>query len=251
MKKLLRKNENSSRIVYEEDRNDSLIKSKIVIYKRLNLPIHKDLKEIPMWAIVLILMFVALLVTILIAAVLTLLNARRPGLHEEDCYRRSCETKLGLKCINSMCQCDSNQYYLKGCKAKKTIGEFCQNYVQECKNELSCYNGKCTCAKGFVWYINGCKQKGTRGDDCSKIECDDSLMLICDVSTKSCDCNLTSRFWSGKTCVLKRGLNERCVETNGCRTNEGLNCIDGLCTITFFTFKIKLGLIYNLKANVI
>lgn len=236
---------NNRIVVYEEEKNDGIIKSKIVIYKHSNELIPKGSKSVPIWILIVSLMFITFLVVILIAALALLFNTRRPGLHGEDCIRRSCETKLALKCLNSTCQCDLNKYYLKGCHEKKSIGAFCQNYGQQCKNGLLCFNGKCGCGKRLTWNGLKCIQKGTHGDDCNKIECDDSLMLACDINKKSCDCNSTIRFWSGISCVLKRGIDEKCFAHSECKTENELTCINGLCKLN-----LCLIIIFNLLITI-
>jgi hypothetical protein len=217
----------NKKIIYEKDRNNGLIKSKIIIYKSEN--DSKGLKNLPIWALVLYLMFITCLIVILIAAIVFLLYGRRPGLHGEDCIKRSCETKLGLKCIDSTCLCESNKYYLKGCNEKKSIGTYCQNYRKQCKDGFLCFNGKCSCGKNLTWDGLKCTKKGTYGDDCSKIECDDSLMLTCDSIFKTCDCSSVDRFWNEISCVLKKGLNDTPPKNRICQSEKDLTCINGLC----------------------
>lgn len=228
---------NISPIVYTEDKNDGLIKSKIIIYKYPKRPIPEGSKKVPTWLIVLVIMFLVLLITIFVAALILKLSSKRPGLFNEDCLRRSCEKKLNLKCLNSTCTCESDRYYLKGCNMKKSIGENCNNHVNECKSDLECFNGICNCKRNFAWNGFRCTEKETFGNDCSRVPCDDSLNLVCDQSTKLCQCNTSNRFWSGTSCLIRRSLNENCIKNSDCRLDQGLNCIYGKCEMFFNFFK--------------
>lgn len=214
--------------IEEDALNDSPLESTIVISQKSNvIPIGSV--QVPFWSVVLGSGFIVYLSIIFVAACSSLLNSRRPGLHGEDCIRRSCESSLGLKCINSTCICPSDQYYLLKCQTKKGLGDSCHNIINNCQSGLICFNGKCGCNKGSTWNGKKCVSKGTYGDYCNQIECDDTKSLFCDSATKICSCDSTSRFWSGYSCMLKRSNNEKCVKNSDCKEDFGLVCSNGNC----------------------
>lgn len=227
----------NKKIVYEEDKVDNPIHSKIIIYKKTS-EIPKGSKEVKTWVLILFIGFILLLVTILIAALVTFISRRRPGLYREDCVRRSCETELGLKCINSVCDCESDEYYLKGCLPKKSIGENCHRSIDQCVSGLICFNGKCGCHRNSTWNGKKCVKKGTYGENCEQTNCNDNLLLTCDSKTKICSCGPSLRFWSGHACVNKRTFNEKCVKTSDCLEDRRLSCVKGFCMCTEY-FKIE------------
>lgn len=215
------------KVVYERDHFNGQIHTKTLIV--LNNKVKKN--NIPSWVGVLLVSLAIFLSIILITACVVLLNARRPGLFNEDCVRRSCETSLGLKCINSTCQCQSDQFYLKKCHSMKKYGEFCQNIVKQCVHGLECFNGKCSCNQQYFWSGLKCEKTGSYGDNCEIKKCDESRMLTCNSKSNLCLCNDTSRFWSGYACYRKRTYNEICKNNDNCLTYQGLKCLDGLCKL--------------------
>lgn len=225
----MKKDSDSERkIIYEEEITTGPVYSKLIIFKRIS-ETPKGYKRVNCWILVLLLGLIVLLITILIAACLLSFNSRRPGLYGEDCIRRSCETKLGLKCINSICNCQSNEYYLKHCLPKKPFGNFCNHAIDQCMLGMTCFNGKCGCNRTFTWNRVKCVKKSSYDGICENIECDSSQFLICNNNTKTCDCDSATRFWSGNSCILKRGYNEKCASTNECISDKGLFCLNGLC----------------------
>lgn len=211
---------------------EDYIVPEIVINNKPKRTIPKGSFEVPTWLVVLSAMFITFILTIFIAASTIFLNARRPGLHGEDCIRRSCEKRLGLRCINSTCLCSNDKFYLKGCNEKKSFGDNCHNSIhQMCDYGMICFNGKCSCEKGFTWNGIKCLKKGSYGDYCSNFDCDDSLNLICDSRDEMCKCDLSTRFWSGQTCILLRGFNQKCFDSTECRSDKGLMCLNGYCKL--------------------
>ena len=69
----------------------------------------------------------------LLSGIIALESVERPGLYTENCNGRSCTKGLGLKCINSICQCSTDQYYIKGCIDKKSNMETCNKKTSNCK----------------------------------------------------------------------------------------------------------------------
>jgi hypothetical protein len=158
------------------------------------------------------------------------LKWKRPGLYLKDCIHRSCASGLGLKCINSICQCPSSDfYYTNKCLPKKSHGAYCHDSQEQCKEGLVCFNGKCSCNQTQIWIGNKCSNRGFFAENCDSIQCLDSLFLTCDATSKICICDST-RFWSGETCYKKRMFNEACgSNSTACRRDLELICLNGFC----------------------
>lgn len=212
-------------LLYEEYFNDKEILYKIEIYKTYN----KQGFYVSFWKFVLLLLVIIFLAIVLIAS-LFLLTWRRPGLFSEDCTRRSCAHGFDLKCINSTCQCPSDDYYYTNkCLPKKFYGEFCHDSQEQCRKGLVCFNGKCSCNRTQFWDGLKCSDRVTYGKNCDFNECLDSLFLLCDASIKMCVCDST-RFWSGKACYRKRSNGEFCGSyDSACRNDKGLFCLNNYC----------------------
>lgn len=216
------------KLVYKEHRPNELVPTTLLIYKKKN----PTKTGISLWSLVILILLLLLLIAVFIASLFALYS-RRPGFYKEDCNQRSCAPNFGLKCINSICQCPSNDYYYStSCQLKKSFGKYCNNNQDQCKNGLICFNGKCRCNREQYWNGNECTDKMTFGQSCNNAECLDSRMLICDKSTNLCICN-ASRFWSDEACYVKRTFNEKCKDSDSCRDDQDLICAFGYCKLSF------------------
>lgn len=180
----------NKKIIHENDAYHNGLFSKLFVLKSFsNL---KNYIMVPKWAIFISSLFYAALLGVLIAAVCILLFSRRPGVYLEDCQHRSCAPGLNLKCINDMCQCKNDQFYLKKCIDKKTHSEFCQNSTQsQCKDGLICIGGKCQCNETLYWNGGKCLMRKTIRETCNGDQCLYDSFLNCDNQTKICICDNT------------------------------------------------------------
>jgi hypothetical protein len=150
------------RLVFEKYYNEEIIVYKIEIYKTDK----KRNDPASVWKGVLLILAFFALIAIFIGS-LFLLKWRRPGLYLEDCIQRSCASGFNLKCINSTCQCPSNDFYFTNkCLQKKSHGEFCHNSIEQCKKGLICFNGRCSCNNTQFWNGNICSDKGSYAENC-------------------------------------------------------------------------------------
>lgn len=226
----------NNKVLFERYNFNGFIETKVVIVSQPKK--SPNAKQLPVWVNVLIPSLVVFLSIILVTAVVVVWNGKRPGLYGEDCIGRSCETKLGLKCINSTCLCQLNQYYLKKCNEKKSFGETCHNSIDDCKSGMICFNGKCGCYKNTTWSGVKCIQKGSFEDVCDITACDDTKMLSCDSESKFCMCN-SERFWSGKSCILKKNYGELCYSKESCNDGKNLICTNGICKFSTNSYLLR------------
>ncbi len=117
---------------------------------------------------------------------------KRPGLYTEDCSDRSCVSGFNMKCINSVCSCQSTQYYLKGCFDKKGYLGKCHGNTSYCADNknFECLDGLCKCNITSYWSGTLCLPKKDYGVSCSSdVQCLTDKQLICDQKRKKCYCS--------------------------------------------------------------
>lgn len=106
---------------------------------------------------------------------------------------RTCLSKLGLECINEQCQCNSNSYFAKECRLKRTYLDKCHNISTLCNDELNlkCINGFCNCDNFNYWNGEACKIKQSYNELCQNtdVQCQTSLNLFCDSTQMKCHCH--------------------------------------------------------------
>jgi hypothetical protein len=192
-------------LVYESTTDKGF---KIEIYKKSSIPLTNLTIQLPKWILTLLAMFIFLLSIILLAAIVIVLKASRPGQYLESCDGRSCQSGLSLKCIDKVCKCESNKYFEKGCVKKKLNGEFC-SYSYECSENLYCTNGKCQCNQTKYWSDKSCINRYSYGEFCEEGQCLSTVMLSCIDGMCQCD---ETRFWNNVGCISKRGRRERCFD---------------------------------------
>lgn len=178
--------EEKKEILIAKDSSNDDLTSKLFILKNKSQRVF----SIPKWAMVLLLLFLLTLLIILLAAIILNFTSKRPGLYLENCKSRSCETTLGLKCIDSFCQCENDKYYLKKCEPKKDYYENCQLHLQ-CKSNMICVAGKCQCEKLYYWNGDTCLRRYTHNETCEDGQCLLNTFLFCDNATKLCTCEST------------------------------------------------------------
>lgn len=181
----------NSKVIYEKDSFWGPLKSKLLILRRV-----ENLKgniRIPTWLAFIIGLFLLLLLAILIASIVIVTTSRKPGLHMEDCIKRSCNTALNLKCIENKCQCESNEYYITKCTEKVGYQKKCQLSLQ-CFDELECIGGNCTCNETTYWTGSKCVKRKLLKDACNGDQCLTSSFLYCDAKIKVCVCDLNTRY---------------------------------------------------------
>lgn len=147
---------------------------------------------IPFWQMVMIALGLIAIAIILSAALFIEFNSKRPGLYNESCVGRSCKGGLGLKCINQLCQCQSNQYYVIGCTKKKDYMELCNGNLDSCVDgkNMSCLNGYCMCDYSSYWDGKVCLTMKKYGEKCTSDEnCNKDLLLTCDKTRMKCYCS--------------------------------------------------------------
>jgi hypothetical protein len=211
------------KLIYEENRFNGVVQSKILIFKRIT-KIQGAYNNLIAVILLLALFFLIIITT---AAILLAFYSRLPGHLNEDCIMRSCNTKLGLKCIDRICQCPADHYYKNKCYTLKGYNEYCKK-ENECKKDLICFNGKCVCEQIRYWTGIKCDLKSSYGESCDRKKCNEHLMLTCDPSLRMCTCN-SSRFWSGEACYRKRTNGEICFKLSACREYKGLMCVRNTC----------------------
>ena len=100
---------------------------------------------------------------------------------------------LTLKCLNDTCKCLSNQYFMYGCKNKKT------DYSQQCMSNslfcndnqnLTCLDGICKCQSNSYWNgnISTCVVKTGYGGSCNRNE--QCLNTMTCTSSNQCLCGI-------------------------------------------------------------
>jgi hypothetical protein len=215
----------SGTIIYESKTSNGSI---ISIIKKPAVSIEEPMMVVPKWIIYFIIGVIAYLLIVLSAAIVFINQAPRAALYMEDCKGRSCQKGLNLKCINSICNCLSNQYYSKGCHQKKTFDEKC-NQMHECdeNKNLKCHNGFCQCSKTKYWSFGSCDDRKTYSEICKNDNClSRTQMLKCADETCKCD---STRFWTNETCLLKRNRGQKCYGNNECDDSQALLCRSFMC----------------------
>lgn len=185
------KSQNKSECIYERSFFDGILKRKLYIFKK-DPNGNRSLVNVPCWLASICSCFGLLLLAILIAAIVILLNAKKPALYGKNCENRSCQSGLNMKCIDNICTCHSDEYYAASCYAKRTFGMFCdRNYQCLETKRLECLDGKCVCNSTQYWTGSICMNKKTYRQTCSGDQCLTDLLLYCNKKTGFCECNST------------------------------------------------------------
>ena len=151
---------------------------------------HMRKNHIPCW---LIGTFCFLLASLLIVfgAAMYLKSVKRPGVYTESCVGRSCINGFGLKCISGICDCNSNQFYQKGCRPKLNYTEQCMSNTNFCADDqnLVCRDGVCKCDSTMFWSGKQCSSKSSFSSSCyNEDQCLAETKLTCDLNRKLCVC---------------------------------------------------------------
>ena len=146
--------------------------------------------EISKWIVGVGLISVIGVFAIFVGSMVISLSKKPNGLFNESCELRNCEKKLGLSCIEKICQCPKDHFYLDGCQKLSTYNEICRIDQQCIPNQFLICNiiSKCDCPLNKYWNeeLIMCKDLKKHGEDCKLNECNWNLNLSC--YFKKCEC---------------------------------------------------------------
>ncbi|RNA27013.1 hypothetical protein BpHYR1_047363 [Brachionus plicatilis] len=184
---------------------------------------------VPKWALAIGITTLVGLAVVFSASIAISVTKQPNGLYQESCEKRSCEIKLGLKCLNKICLCPESQFYLDKCYNLSTYGEICQKN-EHCKSEENLLCGitsKCDCDLENYWNANSkkCVSRKSYLEACNGDECKSELSLAC--QSGICDCqSKQTKYWNGSSCLDKKKFNESCGTSNECLDSEGTLCLN-------------------------
>lgn len=140
------------------------------------------------WIIIIFFILFTAFGAILVVSIVISLTKKPNGLYNESCDNRPCEKKLGLKCIEKICLCAVNQFYIDKCYNLSSFNEICK-INDHCKqNELLLcgLKSKCNCAKENYWNndLKKCLPKKSFAEICDGDQCIDNL--ICEFGFCKC-----------------------------------------------------------------
>lgn len=109
-------------------------------------------------------------------------------------FGTSCNTTLGLECVNGICGCGSDKFFEKGsCQLRKSFMNPCNGNSSYCNLNINlvCKDGKCKCGPFNFWNGKSCVPKQFFNGPCQQTddECMTDASLYCDVITKRCICS--------------------------------------------------------------
>lgn len=118
------------------------------------------------------------------------LSKKLNGLFKESCALRNCEKKLGLKCIDKICQCPKNYFFLDSCQVLSTYNERCKIDFN-CKQSQSLICGimnKCDCIRTKFWDhdYEKCLDRKSYSESCKGDQCQTDLKLSCQFNRCIC-----------------------------------------------------------------
>lgn len=146
--------------------------------------------HIPKWVFVVGLVLSIGCLAIFTGSIIITLNKKPNGLHNQSCASRNCEKKLGLKCIDKICQCTKNHFFLDSCRVLSTYNEPCIKDLN-CKQDQSLICGimsKCDCTKHKYWDndFGKCLNRKTYGESCNGDNCITDVKLSCQFNKCIC-----------------------------------------------------------------
>ncbi|RNA31584.1 hypothetical protein BpHYR1_010100 [Brachionus plicatilis] len=148
---------------------------------------------IPKWVVVCGSIVMTGLVAVFATSIALSVDKKPNGLYNEDCSGRSCEKYLGLKCINKVCLCPEDKFYLDSCRDFSTFNEPCRqkNHCKEEENLTCGLTSKCECSSGNFWNSERkrCVTRKTYYEVCDGNDCKEDLDLICNSGLCSCKNN--------------------------------------------------------------
>ena len=162
------------------------LRSILIIYEQ-----PKDLLKasylVPKWMIVIYILALMLITVVLLSAILIVSLAPRPANYQENCKGRSCAKDGNMKCLDNVCTCTSNQYYVNKCVEKKSNWQRCTKSYQ-CRDYLSCIGGLCQCNQTHYHEDNGCLKRKSYMETCKGDQCFANSMLYCNITIGECVC---------------------------------------------------------------
>lgn len=171
-------------------------------------------------------------------------NAQRRALFGQPCSRLTrCDSRGALACKNGYCECiiaDAMVYNRRYGRCSVLPGEKCiftavsaEERAQErswkeelpCVENATCQETFCTCFPGFYESLNDtCEPKRGHREDCdTSTACRDDQFLICNNTSKRCECNttLSTYDFSRLLCVRRAGAScddmQICVRNSYCQ----------------------------------
>lgn len=145
---------------------------------------------VPKWTLVIGIVTLVASAAVFAASIAISVTKKTNGLYKESCENRNCEIKLGLKCIDKICLCPSNQFYLDKCNNLSTYGQRCHQ-KEHCKSEENLICGitsKCDCELKNYWdiHLKKCFPRKSYSEACNGDECKKDLNLVCDSGLCNC-----------------------------------------------------------------
>jgi hypothetical protein len=143
--------------------------------------------RIPKWIAVVGLLLLLYLVILFGSSFILLIIQTRDAAYQESCVNARCHTKLNLKCIDGVCQCNPDEFYTDKCTGLLSYKESCASSAH-CKQSLglSCRWAICDCQSNQYWNGNECVNRVSYSIACSGDECLPNVGLGC--FSGICDC---------------------------------------------------------------
>lgn len=128
------------------------------------------------WTLVIFGIILAASLVVLAASIGISLSSKPNGLFNESCFSKSCETTLGLKCINKKCICPENQFYIDKCYNRSSFNSICKQN-DHCKQDEILICGlisRCTCESNKYWDLSfkKCLPRKKIGEFCDGDQCE-------------------------------------------------------------------------------
>jgi hypothetical protein len=105
------------------------------------------------------------------------------------------------------------------------------SYTHQCltNQSLSCSTNStpasCQCSDKYWYNTTQCTRKFSLNASCTdSLQCDSTVLLICDLTTQMCTCNESYYIWDGTQCVIRRTIGGACASNDQCLAYQNLTC---------------------------